>query len=122
MHRSKPTITWLTFVHAFQGLLVAFKEQVNFRVHFFFAFLALFFSWFFHLSSVELLFILLAIFLVFIAELFNSSIEYLGDAVSPEFNTLIKKTKDVAAGSVLLAALFAVIIGLIIFLPYISNL
>ncbi len=122
MHRSKPTITWSTFVHAFRGLLTAFKEQANFKVHFFFACLALFSSWFFAIGIPKFLFVLLAIFLVFTAELLNSAIEYLGNAVTQEFHPLIKKAKDVAAGAVLLAAIFAVILGLIIFLPYLQSL
>ncbi len=122
MRRSKPTITWSTFVHAFQGLKTAFSEQFNFKIHFLFALFALLASWFFSLGAPKFLFILLAIFLVFITELFNSSIEYLSDAVTKEFHPLIKKAKDVAAGAVLLSACLAVIIGLVIFLPYLKGL
>ena len=51
------------------------------------------------------------------AEAVNSSIESLADLVSPEYNEAIKKTKDLAAGAVLIMAIAAAIVGLIIFIP-----
>jgi len=61
--------------------------------------------------------ITLAIGLVILSEMFNTAIEYLTDLVSPEMHPLAKKTKDVASGAVLIAALMAVVIGLFIFIP-----
>jgi len=58
---------------------------------------------------------------VFVAEVFNTSIETLSDTLSPEFNKNIKQVKDFAAGSVLVATLTSIIVGLIIFLPKICN-
>jgi len=51
------------------------------------------------------------------AELINTAIESLADLVSSEYHPLIKKTKDAAAGAVLITALFAIISGLVIFIP-----
>jgi diacylglycerol kinase len=56
--------------------------------------------------------------LVVTSEIFNTAIETLTDLVSPEHNPLAGKTKDLAAGAVLVAAITAAIIGTIIFLPY----
>jgi diacylglycerol kinase len=56
--------------------------------------------------------------LVFTAEIFNTAIETITNLVSPEWNTLAGKTKDLAAGAVLTASLTAAIVGMIIFLPY----
>ena len=56
------------------------------------------------------------------AEAFNTAIEKLCDKVSPERDPLIKTTKDVAAGAVLLFVLGAVAVGLIIFIPKIKYL
>ena len=55
--------------------------------------------------------------MVLAAEAVNSSVEALCDLVSPNYNEAIKKTKDLAAGAVLILAVSAAIIGLIIFLP-----
>lgn len=59
--------------------------------------------------------------MVLSAEAVNSSIEALADLVSPEYNEAIKKTKDLAAGAVLILAITAAIIGLIIFIPKIIT-
>ena len=61
--------------------------------------------------------IIIAIALVIITEMLNTAIEFLTDLVSPNFHPLAKKTKDVAAGAVLVAAIIAVILGLMVFLP-----
>lgn len=55
------------------------------------------------------------------AEAVNSSIEALADLVSPEYNEAIKRTKDLAAGAVLLMAIAAAIVGFVIFIPKIAT-
>ena len=59
---------------------------------------------------------------VLAAEAVNSSIEALADLVSPEYNEAIKRTKDLAAGAVLILAVMSVIVGLLIFVPKILSL
>ena len=66
------------------------------------------------------MFLVLAMAIVWVAEAVNTAIEFLSNAVTEEHNLLIKKAKDTAAASVLLAALAAVIIGLLVFLPYLT--
>ena len=55
-------------------------------------------------------------------EMINTSIENMADFVSKEYHDLIKKTKDLAAGAVLIGAIAAAITGLIIFVPKIIEL
>jgi len=62
-----------------------------------------------------------AIMIVWVAEAFNTAFEFLADALSPEFHPLIKKAKDVAAGAVLIAAVGAVIIGLLVLGPHLLD-
>ena len=76
---------------------------------------------FFQLNSDEWRWIILAIALVWLAETLNTAIERLADAITLETNENIGYAKDVAAGSVLAAAAFAVVIGLTIFLPHLSQ-
>ena len=52
----------------------------------------------------------------------NSAIEALADRVSPGYDEAIKRTKDLAAGAVLLTAIAAAAVGLLIFIPKIMNL
>lgn len=74
------------------------------------------------LSRVDWLFLLLAIALVLVAEMLNSAVEVVVDLVSPDFHPLAGRAKDVAAGAVLLAALHAVVAGVLIFGPHLQQL
>jgi diacylglycerol kinase (ATP) len=62
--------------------------------------------------------IVLAIALVWVAEIVNTAFEHLCDVVQPEFHVSVRTAKDVAAGAVLVAAIAAAIIGVLVFLPY----
>jgi undecaprenol kinase len=83
-------------------------------------------------SKVELLLLVIAICLVLSAEMMNTAIEKVVDLICidilkeqlqlKEFNYLAKIAKDVAAGSVLVTAVMAAIIGLVIFIPKIYAL
>ena len=55
------------------------------------------------------------------AELFNSAVESVVDLASPGYHKLAADAKDMAAGAVLVCAIFSVAIGLIIFLPKAIN-
>jgi diacylglycerol kinase len=59
-----------------------------------------------------------AIALVWVAESLNTAIEFLADAAVPDHHALVKHAKDIAAAAVLLAAGAAVLIGVLLFLPY----
>lgn len=76
---------------------------------------------FFHITRDEWAWIILAIMAVWMAEALNTAFEFLADATRPAFHPLIGKAKDVAAGAVLLSALGSVVIGLLIFGPYLMN-
>lgn len=59
--------------------------------------------------------------LVMSLEAVNTCIEGICDIISPEFDKHIKRIKDIAAASVLIAAIVSAIIGLMIFLPYVMT-
>ena len=111
-----------SFKYAFNGFRTLFLEEHNARIHLFIALIIIFTGFYYDLSNIEWLFIILCIGLVFFAELVNSSIENFADFVSPEKHTYIKKVKDLAAAAVLTIAITSVIVGLIIFLPKIFSL
>jgi diacylglycerol kinase len=108
-----------SFEYAWRGIVYTVTTQPNFRRHVVVAMLALLAGWYYDLSNTEWCLVLLCIGIVWTAELVNTSIEHLTDIVSPEYNDLIGKVKDIAAGAVLFAAIAAGIVGLLIFLPYI---
>ena len=108
-----------SFEHAFNGVKIAFLEEANFRIHCIATILVLSVGAYFKLSTIEWALILLAIALVLCAELMNTAVENLANEVSKEHRPLIKKTKDTAAGAVVVSAFIAAIIGLTILGPYV---
>jgi diacylglycerol kinase len=98
------------------------SSQPNARIHLAAAMVAILAGFFFRISSLEWVAIVLCIALVFALEAVNTALEFLTDLVSPDFHPLAGKAKDVAAAAVLVAALGAAAAGLIIFLPKILGL
>lgn len=105
------------FGFAFKGIGYAIDTQLNFRLHLVAALIAGLLGYALHISVSEWIWIICCIALVLAAELLNTAIEILTDIVSPEYNIKAGHVKDVAAGAVLITALFALATGLIIFLP-----
>src|ERR1019366_8339190 len=106
-----------SFGYAFKGMAYATATQLNFRIHLAMTILAILLGYVLYISLSEWLWIALCITLVLVTELFNTMIETLTDMVSPEYNEKAGHVKDMSAGAVVIAALFAIITGLIIFLP-----
>ncbi len=112
----------LSFKYALNGIVDNIINTPNFRIHLCIALLAILAGYYFDISKMEWLAIIFCIGLVLTAESLNTSIEYLTDLVTKDYHELAKKTKDAAAGSVLLSAITACIIGLYIFIPYLRIL
>jgi len=106
-----------SFTYAFQGFKPVFLYEHNVYIHILAAVVVIVAGFYFELTKLEWIAIVFSIGLVFICEFLNSAIETLADVVSPEKNKGIKKVKDIAAAAVLIAAITAVIIALIIFIP-----
>ena len=106
-----------SFSYAFQGIKTFFQTQHNAWIHTLASVIVIILGIVVNLSTSEWCWIGLAIALVFITEMLNTAIEFLTDLVSPEYHSKAKKTKDVAAGAVLLATFFAVLLALFIFIP-----
>lgn len=108
---------------AITGVVNAYKEERNMRKHMISALLAIIAGLVFQLSALEWLFLLLSIFLVISFEIINSAIENVVDLASDyHFSMLAKNAKDMAAGAVLVISVYALITGLIIFVPKMWNL
>lgn len=109
--------------HALDGIATMFKEERNMRYHFLTAVLAMLIGGLLRIGLSDWLWLLLAIFLVFAAEFLNTVTEAVTDLlVNHHYNVEVKKAKDVAAGGVLLAACFAVLVGVLVFGPYLLRL
>ena len=106
-----------TFRHAFHGLGLFITSESNNRMHLFLSLLAIGGGFFFRITSYEWISILLCIGLVFSAEAFNTALERMLDAADSQPNSQIKRSKDIAAAAVLIAAITALAVALVIFLP-----
>ncbi len=111
-----------SFRYAFNGISILFKEETNARIHLIVATITIVVGWMLKISITEWCFVTLCITLVIMAEAFNTAIENLTDLVSPKVHPLAGKTKDLAAGAVLILSIGAVLVGLIIFAPKIAKL
>ncbi len=109
--------TTKSFRYAFQGIKTAFINEPNLRIHTFFAIFAITLGAILHISRIEWLVLTFTIFYVISLELMNTVLEAIVDLVSPEIKDAAKTAKDVSAAMVLLAALFSIIVGIVLFLP-----
>lgn len=109
------------FRFAFNGLAYTFRTQLNFKVEVLGAILVIGLGCFLELNTSEWLWVLSAITLVLLSELANTAIETLVDLVSPKFNPKAGIVKDIFAGVVLLAAFYALIVGILILVPKLFN-
>lgn len=106
-----------TFVNALRGIWETFRSERNFKIHLAITLVVVILGVWLGLPSSDWLWIGLSIALVLISELLNTAIESMVDLASPTYHPLAKRAKDIAAGAVLLAAIFAVIVGGAIFVP-----
>ncbi|MEN8251033.1 MAG: diacylglycerol kinase family protein [Bacteroidota bacterium] len=106
-----------SFKFAINGLRSLIRYEHNSRIHLLAAILVVVTAFVLKVTAVEWLFLIGAIALVFVAELFNSAIENLADFVSPEYQEKIKLVKNYCAAAVLIISIAAAIAGVIIFIP-----
>ena len=108
-----------SFNYAANGITTMLKSQQNSWIHAVATVVVCILGFSFGFTSSEWCWIILAMVAVWMAEAFNTALEFLADAASPQFHPLIGKAKDVAAGAVLITAIGAVLIGILIIGPYI---
>ena len=99
---------------AFRGIIHCIKNERNMRIHTVATIYILLFVPFFNLSLEKLAILLLTISAVLAAEMVNTATEELSDLSAEDYNPMARIAKDVAAGAVLIASIFAVIIGFIL--------
>lgn len=109
------------FVYAWQGMKSLLKYEHNARIHLVAAVVALGAGLVFKISSIEWCLIVICIGLVIAAEALNSAVEALADTITTTYHPLIGRAKDLGATAVTLLAIVAVIVGCIIFIPYICR-
>lgn len=107
--------------HAVRGLRVAIKTERSFRIQLIAAFAIIVALFLLPLELWERSILLLVTMIVLVLELLNSSLERLVDLAKPRIHTYAGEAKDLMAGSVLMAVLFGLIIGLLILGPKLPD-
>jgi diacylglycerol kinase (ATP) len=102
---------------ALAGVATMLRTQHNAWVHLAATVAVVLLAFWFAITTVEWLALILAIVAVWSAEALNTALELLCDVASPEFHPLVKQAKDVAAAAVLIAVAGALAVGLLIFGP-----
>lgn len=109
-----------SFGYAWKGIRSCVGKEQNLSFHLIAATIVIIAGFALGITRTEWIVIILCIGIVIAAELFNTAIERLVDLVSPQRHPLAGQAKDIAAGAVLVCAVAAAIIGLIIFVPYLT--
>jgi diacylglycerol kinase len=107
-----------SFGFAWQGIAYAFKYNQNIKIHIIAAITVLLFGLFLGLTKYEMFSVALLVIFVISSEMINTAIEEVVDLLVEKHNQHAKIAKDVSAGMVLVITIFAVIIGIFIFLPH----
>lgn len=111
-----------SFIPAWKGLKYAFKSEKNLRIQGICGLLAISLGVWLEINLTEWTILLFLVSMILAAEIFNSALESLGDAIDKNHNELIGRAKDLSAGAVLLLSISSVIIGGIIFIPKVIKL
>lgn len=111
-----------SFGYSIEGVWHAIKYNRNLRIAFVLAVLVFLLGLYFQVTSLEMVILVIAILLVILSEMINTSLEEMVNLITSEHRKEAKIAKDVAAGMVLIAALGSVIVGVLIFAPHILKL
>jgi diacylglycerol kinase (ATP) len=108
-----------SFTHAGRGIYIFLRSTHNAWVHIVAFVVVVIAGIYFNISHSDWINLIIVSGLVFITEAINTAIEIDIDLTSPNFHPYAKDTKDVAAGAVLISAIVAIVVGILIFAPYI---
>ncbi len=112
-------MAWLIdrFRYAFAGIRYGWLHDKSIRWQLIAGMAAIAAGFLFHITVVEWLWVLLAVVLVLMAEIFNSCIEKTVDYISLERNEKARVIKDMAASAVFIVSCFAFVVGIVVFVP-----
>lgn len=106
-----------SFRFAFSGWWYVIRTQKNAWLHALATIIVVMLAFWLHLAPLEWAVLFLTIGMVWMAEFLNTALEAVVDLASPQQHPLAKIGKDVGAAAVLIAAMAAVVIGLLIIGP-----
>jgi len=110
-----------SFRFAFAGLGHMLRTQHNAWLHLIATIAVVAAGFFLQISADDWRWAIAAVVLVWVAEAMNTAFEHLCDVVQPEFHLAVQRSKDIAAGAVLICAIGAALLGAITFAPYLVS-
>ncbi len=111
-----------SFRYAARGVARVAHEEQNFRIELWIAVAVVALMFIFNLTITERSILSLAIILTLVLELMNSIFERMVDLLKPRIHNYVEDIKDIMAGTVLVASLGSLLIGILIFWPHFSRL
>lgn len=103
--------------YAGRGLAKAWREEANFRIEASVTVLVAVMAWWLRLDAFSWAILALACAFVLALELVNTMIEQISDVLKPRLDQYVRNIKDISAAAVLVAAVFAVLVGVCLFGP-----
>lgn len=111
-----------SFGFAVSGYSYALRTQRNFRIQTVIGIATLVLAFLLDFSGFEWMILLLVICFVLTAELVNTTLEAIVDlTTNGEIHHTAKYAKDVSATVVLITAVFAILVGLLLFIPHLLE-
>lgn len=111
-----------SFRYAARGIMMVAKEEQNFRIQLALGAAIVVLMFALGLRTAEKAMLALVIVLVLVLELVNSIFERMVDLLKPRLHHYVEEIKDIMAGTVLVASVGAVLIGVLLFWPYFVTL
>ena len=109
-----------SFAYALKGVWFMLTTQHNAWLHAVATLLVIGLAVYCDVSDSDWRWLIVAMAMVWVAETLNTAVEYVCDVVSPGYSEAVKHAKDISAGGVLIAAVAALLVGVLTFWPYIA--
>jgi len=110
-----------SFRYAFRGFWYVFKNEQNIRIHVITSLLVVALMIYFQVALWQAIILFIMIIMVIILELINTIFEKMVDILQPRIHHYAEVIKDVMAATVLVTSIGAVVVGILIFAPYIID-
>lgn len=107
--------------YCLEGISYTFNNEKNFKIEIILGIIAVLLSYLLKISLIEWIIIVVLITFVLVLELLNTAFESIVDLYTQEYNKTAKAVKDVSAATVLIASIFSLVVGALIFIPKIME-
>lgn len=110
-----------SFRYAGRGLWYAIKNEQNIRLHILASLVVIVLMVYFEVALWQAVTLLMIMMFILVLELINTIFEKVSDILVPRIHAYVEVIKDVMAAAVLVTSVLAVVIGVLIFIPYLVS-